>query len=147
MKKELLLIGIIITTVFASSCSSTYYVSIQPELENLFVGKTYAEIIDVLGAPDRLTPDGRGGQIMVFENIETSTNGYVNSRTNYISLFSSSSKGYTHMYVNSENVCYQVRTNREKEKSKFSPGKTISLIAAIAMGTATAIIMKTRLEN
>ena len=140
MKKALLLICIVLTVLSVMSCRTTYNVSLQPDLEDVFVGRTYAEIIDVLGAPDRVTPDGRGGEIIIYEDIHLITDGTMNPWTRNISLVTDSSKGYTHLYINSGNVCYQVRTNREKEVSEFSLGKTIGLVAGLGTGSILLLI-------
>ena len=140
MKKALLLFVIALAALFTTSCRTTYNVSLQPELEDLLVGRTYAEIIDAFGAPDRTTPDGRGGQIIVYEDVCLHTNGTVNSWTRSISLATESSKGFTHMYMTDSDVCYQVRTNREKEVSKFSLGKTIGLVAGLGGGYIAVLL-------
>ena len=139
----ILLVGILLAT----SCRSTYEVSILPDLEDAFIGRSYAEIIDALGAPDRLTPDGRGGQIMVFEELHLNTDGTMNPWTKKLSLVTESSRGYTHMYVNEDNLCYQVRTNREKEVSEFSLGKTIGLVGGIAAGITLILIASKSLNS
>lgn len=140
MKKTLLLIGIVLTALFSTSCRTTYNVSLQPELENLLIGRTYAEIIDAFGAPDRTTPDGRGGQIIVYEDIQLQTNGTINPWTKSVSLATESSKGFIHIYITDMDVCYQVKTNREKEVSEFSKGKTIGLVAGVGGGTLLTLL-------
>lgn len=140
MKKALFLIGIALMMLFISSCRTTYNVSLQPDLENLFIGRTYAEIIDVLGAPERVTPDGRGGQIIIYEELHLRTDGSMNPWTRSIALATESSKGFMHMYMTDSNVCYQVKTNHEKEVSEFSKGKTIGLIAGVGGGSLTLLI-------
>ena len=140
MKKALLLLVFALAALFTTSCRTTYNVSLQPELENLLVGRTYAEIVDAFGAPDRTTPDGRGGQIIVYEDVRLRTDGSVNPWTRSISLATESSKGFMHMYLTDSDVCYQVRTNREKEVSEFSKGKTIGLIAGVGGGSLTVLL-------
>lgn len=140
MKKTLLLVGIVLTALFSTSCRTTYNVSLQPELENLLIGRTYAEIVDAFGAPDRTTPDGRGGQIIVYEDIQLQTNGTINPWTKSVSLATESSKGFIHIYITDMDVCYQVKTNREKEVSEFSKGKTIGLVAGVGGGTLLTLL-------
>ena len=140
MKKTLLLVGIVLTALFSTSCRTTYNVSLQPDLENLLIGRTYAEIVDAFGAPDRMTPDGRGGQIIVYEDIQLQTNGTINPWTKSVSLATESSKGFIHMYITDMDVCYQVKTNREKKVSEFSKGKTIGLVAGVGGGTLLTLL-------
>ncbi len=140
MKNTLLLIDIIFTMLFVTACHTTYNVSLQPDMENLLIGKTYVEIVDAFGAPDRTMPDGRGGQIIVYEDIQLQTSGTMNPWTKHVSLATESSKGYTHMYMTEADVCYQVKTNREKEVSEFSKGKTIGLIAGLGGGVLMVLI-------
>lgn len=145
MKKILILFGILMAAILATSCRTTYNVSLQPDLEGLFIGRTYAEIIDVLGAPERTTADGRDGEIIIYEDVKLHSEGFVNPWTRNISLVTESSKGYIHMYINPDNVCYQVRTNREKQVSEFSKGKTIGLAAGL--GGGALIIITSALLN
>ena len=124
-----------------SSCRTTYNVSLQPELEEMFVQRTYSDIVDVLGAPDRIVSDGTGGQIIVYEDMNLNTVGSVNPWTGRMLMVTKSSKGYVQMYLNGENICYRIKTNREKEVSEFSRGKTIGLISGIVGGYLMCILL------
>lgn len=147
MKKLLHTLFIILATAaFLTSCRSSYDVPIQPELEELFKGKTYAEIVDALGAPERTTPDGRGGQILVFEEMTFRTEGSMNMWTRNYESITESSKGYVQLYMNADDICYAVKSNKTREESEFSKGKTIGLVAGIGGGLAmlAAIIFGSR---
>lgn len=133
--RKIFFISILLTLVaFVSSCRSSYIVSIQPELEQVFIGKTYADIVDVIGVPDRIMPDGKDGQVLVYEEMSFFTDGHYNRWSNNYESITQASKGFIHLYMNPSDVCYNVRTNREREESKFSLGKTIGLVGGIGGG-------------
>ena len=135
MKKYFLLF---VFAVFAlQSCRTTYDVSIQPELEQVFIGKSYADIIEAMGAPERVTPDGRDGQILVYEEMAFVTESSMNFWSKNVKSITQSSKGFIQLYMNPSNICYNVKTNRTKEEIGFSKGKTIGLIAGLGGGLAT----------
>lgn len=138
--------GIIIFSCF-QSCRTSYGVSIRPELEQAFVGRNYAEIIEAMGAPERITPDGKDGQILVYEDLTFSTDGHVNMWTNTYEAITTASKGYIHLYMNPSNECYLVKTNKEREESAFSKGKTIGLIAGIGGGLVMLLTILTNLDD
>ena len=140
MKKYLLLI--IVVAFALQSCRSTYEVSIQPELEQVFIGKSYGEIIESMGAPERTTPDGKDGQILVYEERAFVTESSVNFWTKNVESITQSNKGFIHLYINPSDICYNVKTNRTREESGFSKGKTIGLVAGLGGGlTALGLIL------
>ena len=100
------------------------------------MGKTYAEIIDALGAPERTTPDGRGGQILIYEEVTFHTEGSMNFWTRNYESITESSKGYVHLYITNEDICYAVKSNKTREESRYSKGKTIGLAAGLGGGLA-----------
>lgn len=110
-------------------------VSLQPELEQVFVGKTYADIIESMGPPERTTPDGKDGNILIYEQTILVTESNVNFWGTHVDSVTQSEKGgYIHLYINPSNRCYMVKTNREREESEYSKGKTITLLAGIGTG-------------
>ena len=90
-----------------------------------------------MGAPERVTPDGRDGQILVYEEMAFVTESSMNFWSKNVKSITQSSKGFIQLYMNPSNICYNVKTNRTKEESGFSKGKTIGLIAGLGGGLAT----------
>lgn len=123
MKKYFLLIALALMAL--QSCRSTYNVPIQPELEQAFIGKSYADVVAVLGAPDRSAPDGKDGQILVYESISPET---------VVSGNGPNSGGTVQIYINPADICYNVKTNKTRRESRFSRGKTIGLTAGLGGG-------------
>lgn len=89
---------------------------------------TYANIIDQLGAPTRTTPDGQGGTILIYEDVSTSSNGYV-TRFGNAYLQSNNDVQYLHLYINKDNYCY--KTKSRIKNSELSVGSTV---AAVLLG-------------
>lgn len=96
--------------LMAVSCRTTAMVSIQPELEQQWIGRSYSDVVDSLGTPEREVADVQGGKILVYE------------------------AGATHLYMNSESFCYAVRTNKQRQETKLDMPKSWALGGAIAGG-------------
>ena len=72
-------------------------------------GRTTADILQAMGDPDRIDPDGRGGSILVYESAPDY------SSPDYDILApeaSASPRRYAHFYLDEEGRCYRVDTNR-----------------------------------
>lgn len=97
----------------ATSCRETSFVSVQPELEQQWIGRSYADLVDVYGAPEREVSDLMDGKILVYES------------------------GATRFYMNSYSFCYAVRSTKQREETKFSMSRSFALGGAIAGGILT----------
>ena len=95
------------------SCRETSFVSVQPELEQQWIGRSYADLVDSFGAPEREVSDLMDGKILVYES------------------------GATRFYMNSDSFCYAVRSTKQREETKFSMSKSFALGGAIAGGILT----------
>ena len=72
-------------------------------------GRTTADILQAMGNPDRIDPDGRGGSILVYESAPDY------SSPDYDILApeaSASPRRYANFYLDEEGRCYRVDTNR-----------------------------------
>lgn len=72
-------------------------------------GRTTADILQAMGDPDRIDPDGRGGSILVYESAPDY------SSPDYDILApeaSASPRRYANFYLDEEGRCYRVDTNR-----------------------------------
>ena len=61
------IISILIISFLASSCSLLRYRSLEEEYNKVWTGRSYAEIVEEFGAPDRIVPDGKDGNIAVVD--------------------------------------------------------------------------------
>ena len=98
----------------AVSCRTTSLVSIQPELEQQWIGHSYAEVVDTLGTPEREVADVRGGRILVYES------------------------GAVRLYMNDDSLCYAVQTSKQREETRFSMSRSFALGGAIGGGILAA---------
>ena len=74
-----------------------------------WVGRETEDILERMGTPDRIDPDGKGGSILVYESAPDY------SSPDYDILApeaSASPRRYAHFYLDDEGVCYRVDTNR-----------------------------------
>lgn len=121
MKRFFLTALIAAAALLLSSCATTRLVSIETDLNDMWVGHAHSELIQAYGAPDREVSDGEGGIILVYEKTTVSTSMSSDSPFFYRYPFGPSirtttrtDKDYVHFYLNSESLCYQVRTNQMK---------------------------------
>lgn len=99
--------------MMAVSCRTTAMVSIQPELERQWIGRSYTDVVDSLGTPEREVADVQGGKILIYD------------------------AGATRLYMNGDSYCYAVRTNKQREETKLDMPRSWALGGAIAGGILT----------
>ena len=88
-------------------------ICLQPEMERQWIGRSYADIIDSMGAPEREVADVQGGKILVYD------------------------AGATRLYMNGDSYCYAVRTNKQRKETKLDMSRSWALGGAIAGGILT----------
>ena len=88
-------------------------VSMQPEMEQQWIGRSYADVVDSLGPPEREVSDLQDGKILVYE------------------------AGSIRLYMNSDSFCYAVRTNKQRKETKLDMPKSCALGGAIIGGILT----------
>lgn len=137
MKNKLLhcLSYILILSVF-TSCVTTSMVSRESEYVEAFNGKNYQFIVSKLGAPTRTVDNNVGGNILIYENLMSS---------NVLNLSNSTKQNeFIHFYMDSNDVCYDVKTNHMKEEVKSKEGGDwyLYVIGAVA-GILTVVLLST----
>ena len=124
----------LICSVIIVSCKSTKEVSLQDDYNKKLKGKSYTEIIEMLGAPDKTVSDGNGGEILIYE-AESKKN------TTPTSLNISEHIKQTCIYIGENKTCYKVKTDDTKKEKTYSPGKTAGLVLPlIALGVVLTFI-------
>ena len=108
-------------SIILASCYSTKYVSLQDDYNAKYNGKSHAEIIELLGPPDRTTSDGKGGEILIYE-VKKQKGGY--SDNGSVNL--TESKKQTCIFIDENKICYNVTTDDKKEERYYDKPKTIS---------------------
>ena len=125
MRNFCLLNALLGMLVLFNSCGTTSHVlSMHDEYANLYVGRTYQDILLALGAPDRETSDGANGSVLIYEDEMTLTttkatkeNYNIHAGT-YVPGSRSSSTTITsflHLFINENKICYNLKTNHTKE--------------------------------
>lgn len=120
----------VIATMALCSCSNMVQVSLEPDANAYWKGKTHSEIVQTYGAPDREASDGAGGMIIIYEQTETTVNTYSNGPV-YDGFYGfyyhmagptstevSTEINYAHFYIGKDGICYKVCTNLTKEVDK-----------------------------
>ena len=127
-----------------SSCYSSHYVSKQGDYKEVLIGKDYSYVVNTFGAPTRQTPDGNNGTILVYEShssksVATAYNVNYYSGTYTPGVETTTYTDYVHIFINSENICYNVKTNHTKKVKEPNVGATTLSILGIAAVIATTI--------
>lgn len=112
------IISILIISFLASSCSLLRYRSLEEEYNKVWTGRSYAEIVEEFGAPDRIVPDGKDGSIAVYEKFTTTTLTDVDTHFGYFdpdyTTTVSSDKIYKQFFIGSDDICYRVKSNEQE---------------------------------
>ena len=74
-----------------------------------WVGRETGDILERMGTPDRIDPDGKGGSILVYESAPD----YSSPEYDILAPEAEArTRRYAHFYLDDEGVCYRVDTNR-----------------------------------
>ncbi len=131
---------LVLCGVLLSSCSHVYQVSLKADLLKQFVGKKYNDIVRELGAPNRQMPDGSGGNILIYEettqqSVATAHNINYMNRTYTPGMTTTSHTSYVQFYVDRNNTCYDVNTNKTKTVVEKNPkSKKVGIIVGSILG-------------
>lgn len=139
MKKNIYITLAAVSVLLGLSSCGTTYVSVEPDANKAWVGKPHSEIVKTYGAPDRETEDGLGGKILIYEEGRVVETGVANSAPTYgphfgglygfyyhmnepVNTSYTSEKtlevDYAHFFIDPNGVCYQVKTNLTRPKTK-----------------------------
>lgn len=122
------LIVISLAAVLFVGCWGNRYVSADADLESVFMGKSYYEIVDQFGSPDATMQDPEGGTRIAYNNATlkgTSAAGLYkryNIRNRNGREEDTPEGGITFSF-NTRMKCYAVQSDFEREKVKDTPKK------------------------
>jgi|GEM_PF-2843347 len=125
------------------SCKTLVYGPIEESLNTAWVGSTHADVVRSYGVPDREASDGADGLVLVYEKEYRKT--YASAGPEGVfgpdyDVTSYSDKEYTHFYLDSNGIVYQVRSNlQEPVGKKIHWGNTIFCGAAGAAAVGCLI--------
>jgi len=138
-------------TLAVCACTTTHYVPAEEDIENIWKGKTYSEIVQMNGAPDRESSDGENGLILVYENVRTMADSYANNfgggywygpwghNSTSISTEVRNEVDYIQFYIGADKVCYKVRSNLMKADGT-EPDRNGTIAAAVGGGVAALLV-------
>lgn len=167
-----LCVYVLLCVLTLSSCYTTttglhsvsYEVDDFPAFRKQCIGQSYNQIVTALGAPQRQSPDGNGGNILIYENSTTTSISNSIAKAYNVNYFTRTytpgvetstqqitTTDYVHYFVDSNNVCYEVKTNIpmkhtqtkkvDGEYKKFSWGKSIGLYAGITTVIGALVVL------
>ena len=91
-----------------TACGSSRRVSAAGGTEP-WVGRETGDILERMGTPDRIDPDGKGGSILVYESAPD----YSSPEYDILAPEAEArTRRYAHFYLDDEGRCYRVDTNR-----------------------------------
>ncbi len=62
-------IALLLATLLMAGCWGSHFISADNDLEEIYVGKSYYDIVRDFGRPNATTQDGRGGTKMVYDSV------------------------------------------------------------------------------
>ena len=157
MKREKFFSGALALSVLgllASSCSLVKQIPIEPRLNEDWVGASHRDIVMNFGAPDRTESDGADGSILVYEKLWTErtakvdTSGIIYDRT--ITEDIVEHRYYTDFFLDSEGICYHVKSNRELPDPRSKKINTIvwsSVGGAVLLGGLISFVASKAAEK
>lgn len=115
-------------SVLVAGCWGSRFVSADPDLESILMGKSYYEIVDEFGRPDATMQDDEGGTIIAYNF--TTLNGtsaaplykQYNVRNRHTKEEGTPGTGITFSF-NARMKCYAVESDLQREKVKSSAPK------------------------
>ncbi|MBO4924197.1 MAG: hypothetical protein J5382_08755 [Bacteroidales bacterium] len=116
----------------AVSCTVPRYVSAEPAFNDEWVGRSYSEIVQTFGAPDREVSDGQGGSIVVYEGGITEYLGSYYPGPTIIRR----GENYMQYFVDEDGTCYKVLTDRV-----IQDGRRFYLMGTISLATFVASLL------
>jgi len=96
-----------------------------------YAGVHRADIVSELGAPDRETPDGQGGVILVYEKYRGSSYMYSWGYMDY-----DINKKFIQFFMDNSDHCYRVYTNYQTPASQRQVSGAQGVITGVTVGTA-----------
>lgn len=170
-----LLVMLLVLATTLTSCFSTkeglhteqFTVNDFPQFRKMCIGQTHNQIVTKLGAPQRTLSDGAGGSILVYENTTTTTVSNSIKTAYNVNIFTgtytpgmnttsqqTTSTDYVQYFVNSESICYDVKTNipmthvenrevngKYKELNKTKTWLAVGIPTAIAIAGASFAVI------
>ena len=131
MKK---ILGIILAMFLLNSCYAFKVVPTDVWLTPKYLDHTYQEIIDMHGVPNRIIPDGSGGQILIYEEY------YATTYTGHSLSVSSFTRGdYIEAFINEKGVCYDVRTNKVERDIDFEKSFLLNAVWVVPLIALTVL--------
>lgn len=107
MKK---ILSIILAMFLLNSCMIYNEIPMEPWEKTLCLGHTYEQIIRAKGAPNRIVPNGTGGQILIYETYRSEGDTYYYGY-GYASTTMEQKRDYVEVYMDRTGKCYDVKTN------------------------------------
>lgn len=113
----------LLPAVLFSGCWASRYVSADSELEELYVGKSYYEVLDDFGRPDATVDDGNQGTRAVYRNVSLLGTRAAGLYREY-NMRNKSSRQYGEptgdisFLFNAKMRCYAVSSNLQHERVK-----------------------------
>jgi len=118
-----------LATLLMTGCWGSRFVSADADLESIYMGKSYYDIVDEFGRPDYTTQDEEGGTRIVYNAVTLNGTSAAGLYRQYlVRNRSTKEEGQPSAPVtfsfNIRNRCYAVESDFVREKTRSSAGKT-----------------------
>lgn len=118
-----------LATLLMAGCWGSRFVSADADLESIYMGKSYYDIVDEFGRPDYTTQDEEGGTRIVYNAVTLNGTSAAGLYRQYlVRNRSTKEEGQPSAPVtfsfNIRNRCYAVESDFVREKTRSSAGKS-----------------------
>ena len=118
-----------LATLLMAGCWGSRFVSADADLESIYMGKSYYDIVDEFGRPDYTTQDEEGGTRIVYNAVTLNGTSAAGLYRQYlVRNRSTKEEGQPSAPVtfsfNIRNRCYAVESDFVREKTRSTAGKT-----------------------
>jgi len=123
MKSKTLFLLLLPVVLLMSGCWLGRYVSADADLEDLYVGKTYYEVLDDFGRPNSTVDDGMQGTRAIYNSVSLNGTRAADMYNRYVMRNRTTREvgepeGNISFYFNSKMRCYAVKSDLQHERVK-----------------------------
>lgn len=115
----------------AVSCTVPRYVSAEPAFNDEWTGRTYEDIVQTFGAPEKEVSDGRGGSIIVYQDAITD---YIDDYIGPVII--RRGENYMQFFVDEDDVCYKVLTDKIMQD-----GRRFDFIGSLSVASLVTMLI------
>lgn len=130
MKKVGLIALLTVAMLMMAACFGSRYISADPSLEEIYVGKSYYDIVNDFGRPDATAQDGMGGTTLAYNSVSLRGTQADTLYRQYVirnrgTRVSGTPRGGMTFRVGADLKCYAVESDFERKRDKEAKAEKV----------------------